>query len=618
MLSASLGPVADHLWQSTIAVAVVAVLALALKRNRAEIRHALWMAASIKFLIPFAMLMTIGQQLDWRAAPSVQPEVSVVVDAVGRPFSVPEHGSSLTASAPSVSVTLGITTEALLAVWALGTTVLVVAWVVRWRRVARIVREATPLHDGRVLDALARIGARLPVVSSAAQMEPGVFGIRRPLLVWPHGIERALTDAQIEAIAGHEIAHVRRRDNLLAALHMAVQGIFWFHPIVWWVGTRLVDERERACDEAVVRAGSDPHVYAESILKTCQYFVESPLACVAGVTGSDLKKRIEQIMRHDTQSALGLVKRLVLGASLVAAIAGPVTIGILTGPRLAAQVVPPPANAPTFEVASIKPNDGSGGRMGGRGGPGRIDMTNVPLRRLIRQAYNIHESQVVGGPEWIGTQGFDVNATIAGNVTPETRRLMMQTLLRDRFKLTFHAERRDLPIYALIVARSDGKLGEGLRRTPEGECLPRGAGLGAPPSTPGPQAPPASPFDPDAKAACGSLIFGPGRLLAHGVDIDMLANALGNLPAITAFNRIVQNQTGLAGSYDFDFKFANEFAGRGPGFPPPGAGPAGGANPGDEPAVVTALQEQLGLKLDARRANVDVLVIESVQKPGEN
>ena len=97
----------------------------------------------------------------------------------------------------------------------------------------------------------------------------------------------------------------------------------------------------------------------------------------------------------------------------------------------------------------------------------------------------------------------------------------------------------------------------------------------------------------------------------------MLARSLGSLPAITAFNRIVQNQTGLEGTYDFDFKFANEFAGRGGAFPPPGAGPAT-TTPGDEPAVVTALQEQLGLKLDPRRATVEVMVIDSVEKPDPN
>ena len=105
--------------------------------------------------------------------------------------------------------------------------------------------------------------------------------------------------------------------------------------------------------------------------------------------------------------------------------------------------------------------------------------------------------------------------------------------------------------------------------------------------------------------------------MARGVTIDMLASALGGLPAITAFNRIVQNQTGLEGTYDFEFTFANDFAGRG-GFPAPGAGATAPPNPGDEPALFTALQEQLGLKLDPRRANVDVMVIDSVQKPEEN
>ena len=141
-------------------------------------------------------------------------------------------------------------------------------------------------------------------------------------------------------------------------------------------------------------------------------------------------------------------------------------------------------------------------------------------------------------------------------------RFMMQTLLRDRFKLAFHTEKRELPIYALVVARSDGRLGAGLRRIPDGECPPPGARRGAPPAG-GPPAVPPSPFDPNAKAACGSIIFGPGRLLAHGVPIDMLARSIGGLPAITAFNRIVVNETGLEGQYNFDFRWTNEFAGRG-------------------------------------------------------
>ena len=194
--------------------------------------------------------------------------------------------------------------------------------------------------------------------------------------------------------------------------------------------------------------------------------------------------------------------------------------------------------------------------------------------------------------------------------------LMMQTLLRDRFKLIFHSEKRELPIYALVVPRSDGRLGPGLKRIPDDECPPPGSRRGAGPG--GPPPPAASPFDPNAVASCGSTIFGPGRLLAHGVPINMLAQSLANLPAITSFNRPVTNLTKLEGFYDFDFRFTNEF---GRGVPPPTSGPAAVPNaivPGDEPALFTDLQEQLGLKLNPQRATLDVLVIDSIDRPTEN
>jgi uncharacterized protein (TIGR03435 family) len=297
-------------------------------------------------------------------------------------------------------------------------------------------------------------------------------------------------------------------------------------------------------------------------------------------------------------------KRIALAAGAVAATVGPIV--------LSAQIVAPTPDTPTFEAASVRPAADTG-RTGGRGTPGRFNGFNLSVRRLIRQAYDIHDAQIVGGPDWIESQGFDINAT-TGDKPPDQMRFMMQALLRDRFKLTFHTEKRELPIYALVVARSDGRLGSGLRKIPDGECPPPGARRGAPPAG-GPPATPPSPFDPNAQAPCGSIVFGPGRLLAHGVPIDMLARSIGGLPAITAFNRIVVNETKLDGQYDFDFKWTNEFAARGG---PPPAGPPPTPAPVDEPTLVTALQEQLGLKLDARRATVDVLVVDSAEKPTEN
>ena len=130
--------------------------------------------------------------------------------------------------------------------------------------------------------------APIPVRGSRSRFEPGVFGILRPVLLLPEGLEDRVSPAQFQAIMAHELCHVERRDNLTAALHMLVQAIFWFHPLVWWIRTRLVEERERACDDDVLTVVSDARVYAEGILNVCKFYLESPLVCVSGVTGSGL------------------------------------------------------------------------------------------------------------------------------------------------------------------------------------------------------------------------------------------------------------------------------------------------------------------------------------------
>ena len=128
-------------------------------------------------------------------------------------------------------------------------------------------------------------------------LEPGVFGDpSTPSSSSPKASPPASPPPNSTAILAHELSHIRRRDNLTAAIHMAVEALFWFHPAVWWIKARLLEERERACDEAVLQSGNEAEVYAESILNVCRFYVESPLTCVSGVTGSDLKQRIVRIM----------------------------------------------------------------------------------------------------------------------------------------------------------------------------------------------------------------------------------------------------------------------------------------------------------------------------------
>ena len=160
--------------------------------------------------------------------------------------------------------------------------------------------------------ARARIPQRVEIWQSSETLEPGIFGLTRPVLVWPEGISEHLDDAHLDAILAHELWHVRRRDNLAAAVHMVVEAIFWFHPLVWWLGARLVDERERACDEEVLELGSERHVYAQSILKVCEFCVGSPLACVSGVTGADLKKRMVHIMSEHVVRKLDFSREVII------------------------------------------------------------------------------------------------------------------------------------------------------------------------------------------------------------------------------------------------------------------------------------------------------------------
>jgi len=212
----------------------------------------------------------------------------------------------------------------LLAVWSLGTLVVLGRWARRAASLGRALRHAAEqapiaLGDGR----------SVRVYRTHENIEPGVVGLFRAALLLPVGLESRLSKSQLEAVLAHELSHIRRRDNLTAAVHMLVEAVFWFHPMVWWVGRRLVDERERACDEMVVGLGHDRATYAESILNVCEHYAATRLACAPGISGSDLKRRIIEIMRYPGMRRLRLDKKLLLTVTSLAALAVPVLAGLL-------------------------------------------------------------------------------------------------------------------------------------------------------------------------------------------------------------------------------------------------------------------------------------------------
>jgi len=392
MLHEYISPVADHLWQSTIFASAALVLSLALRKNRAQTRYWLWLAASIKFLVPFSLLVTIGERLDWRTHIVLSRPASSAIEQISQPFTMTPMVS--TPAAPESAPILPVVGS----LWLAGAAVVVSIWFMRWRRLEAQARGAMPLP----------ISSPIPVMTLTSRMEPGVFGVIRPVLLLPEGIAERLSPAQLSAILAHELCHLRRRDNLAAAVHMVVEALFWFHPLVWWIGARLVEERERACDEEVLRMGNEPQAYAEGILNVCKFYLESPLRCAAGVTGADLKRRIAAIMTGGISHSLSTTRKLLLAAAGATVFAGPIFVGILNAPRMRAQSA---ASDLSFEVASIRPSDPNarGVRIQFLPGGG-LRAENARVRQLIEFAYHIQNFQLSGGPGWITSEGFDILA----------------------------------------------------------------------------------------------------------------------------------------------------------------------------------------------------------------
>jgi uncharacterized protein (TIGR03435 family) len=485
-----------------------------------------------------------------------------------------------------------------------GSLGLLFVWGKRWWILRETVRSASQST------ALRTLAVDVPVLASSTLMEPGVFGLVRPVLVLPEGITERLEPAHLEAIVAHEMCHVRRRDNLISAVHMLAEVIFWFHPLVWWIGARLVEERERACDEEVLRLGSKPEVYAESILKTCQYYLESPLACRSGISGSDLKERIVRIMTQRLANRLSLGRKLLLAAAAILAVAGPIFFGLLNATQGRAQSQSAAASSlPSFEVASIKPDKDNDMRVMLRIGQGaKFEAKGITIKMLLEEAFNVKDDQLSGAPAWLASDKFDITAKPEDSVGAEIDKLssderrekimqMMQSLLIERCKLEVGHETKELPVYLLVVGKNGSKMK---------------VSDFVPPKTP-PSGPP--PMQKDGSPPRGGIFMqGRGKLTSTGIAMPMLVNILSRFAG-----RMVVDKTGLTGRYEFTLQWTPD-EGQGPMMPGPKGGPDGGAPPPDAsgPSLFTAVQEQLGLKLEAEKAPVDILVIKKVEKPSEN
>lgn len=596
MIPDSLSLIANHVWQSTLFACAAWLLTIALRKNPARVRHWVWVAASLKFLTPFFLLITLGIHVPWRTAQApVGATVSVALDQVSQPFALSASSSTGVVAAPTRP---GVVPAIVWTLWLCGFLGVGATWLTRWRRVAMAVRAGTAADPG----------IPIKTICSPAFLEPGIFGVLRPVLLLPEGIFERLTPQQWKAVVAHELCHVRRRDNLIGLMQMAVEAVFWFHPLTWWIGKQIFQERERACDEEVVKLGNEPRVYARGILKVCELYLESPVACVAGVSGSNLRMRIEAILNDKVAKNLNGGTKALLAAAGLFAVALPLVIGLLDGVTLRAQTVSPTLR---FEVASVKlaaPGPAvPGPRSSGIPGPDNKDpgrfRARLNLLNLILTAWDIPVYRMAD-PDDRFTLQVQIEAKMPVDTTREQFDVMLQNLLADRFGLKVHWASRQIDMYHLLAAKGGPKLKLAAPDSPEGanDASPKGNPF--PPRV----GPDGFPIPPAGNGLwMGGTASGKMALRGHNETGAEMAKTIG----VRSLDGPMTDATGLTGRYDYTIFWSG-----------PATSAALGFNPAvdpDGPSIFEAVQDQLGLKIEKRKGPVQMLVVDHIeQKPTDN
>lgn len=278
--------------------------------------------------------------------------------------------------------------------------------------------------------------------------------------------------------------------------------------------------------------------------------------------------------------------------------------------RARGQQSPDAAASYEFEVASIKPNKSGTNMIRMMFTPNGLDATNVTFAMLIRSAYGIEENQISGGPSWLKSDHYDIDAKMDSptadavhKLNEDQRRLatqhMLQVLLADRFKLAVHHDSKELSIYALVVAKNGPKI----KQAKPGDTYPNGI------------------KGPDGVGRGGMMRMGRGQLTGQALPLSALARLLtGQL------GRTVVDKTGLPGNYDFTLQWTPDES-QGAGLeaakafsrgPDPGGQGTAPSSDTSAPSLFTALQEQLGLKLESQKGSVEIYVIDHAEKPSEN
>jgi len=599
-----------------LSLAAVAWLALRLGRIRHPAsQHAVWTAVLIG-LLTLPIVSVIAPHWSIPVLPEKQPP------AIAAPFAPPVDYEPIAAEAPLVPASMPVAPQfpfrsfLIVCCYVAGLLMMLAYRSIGWVLLRRIVSRSTQ--------------SRAPWLRESADVStPFAVGIMLPCVILPKGW-RAWDPGKRRAVLAHEFAHLRRRDALILALARFGKCLFWFHPLAWYLSRKLSNLAELACDAEALEKVSDPGQYSRILLEFAAAVNDSgsrvALPGLAMAASSNISRRIDHVFdlcnRAPRRLARPAIVLALIGAPLVCAaatfsIGSRIALPILSAPQAP---VPPDAQltAPTqtgaasapnalspkpkFEVASIRRGCDTPDNLQSSS-PGRLTLNCMRVKYLIQRAYDYGDSNdggfpqlhmwtpIEGGPSWIDSaqNEFQITATAAnGASTALMNGPMLQSLLEDRFKLKIHRETRQVPVFALVL----GKGGPKFQASKPGDCLPYSPGLKLK----------------SGEYVCDrvrlSMAIAGTKMSFRGASILTLARDLSY-----RLNRPVIDRTGLSGTFNINLEFE-----------PDDDTPTlhhmpislGGTN------IFTAVQEQLGLKLESTKGQGEFLVIDSVEMPTED
>jgi len=458
-------------------------------------------------------------------------------------------------------------------------------------------------------------------LAGASCVVPVTVGFFRPRIILPESAG-AWPRARLDAVMVHEGEHARRRDPLFQWVALLNRALFWFHPLAWWLERKVSGLAEEACDEAVIARGHDAREYAQVLLDLARMVERSGGRMGAmgmAMPGVFLPRRIRRMLSGVPAPRISRM-RMSCAAAVCAAAAAMVGTGTLVRAQSNAGSKGQPG--PAFEVVSVKPIDAAGGGKskdgGGRGGggvPPGLDHKRFSFPStasgLIVKAYGVNGCgllgekencpEMTGAPAWLTRDPFEVQAKLPEDAPDYTFRqfldgqapqlqLMLRAMLADRFNLKVHRETKELPVYVLTVGRGGPKF-----KAATGEMIKlRDGSMGKDRSM-------------GWTFANGKIDDLMRRMIVKNRSIQEWTDALSNV-----MDRPVVNRTGLTGEFDMTMQYERDVDPNDAADGVPRLGQNFGAT------FFTAVQEQLGLKLEATKGPVEILVIDHVERPSPN